>query len=135
MEKPPFSVADVVRLHGPAFIAARGGSLTKAERFTLIKIAACRTILMGGHVYRCDNCGEERIAYNSCRDRHCPSCHAHRSADWLRARMKELLPVHYFHVVFTLPESVAELALGNKKIIYGILFRAAATTLIEVARN
>jgi hypothetical protein len=135
MEKPPFSVADVIRLHGPAFVAAQGASLTKAQHVTLIKIAACRTILLGGHVYRCDTCGEERIAYNSCRDRHCPSCLAHRSADWLRARMKELLPVPYFHVVFTVPESVAELALGNKRIVYGILFRAAAATLIEVARN
>ena len=135
MKGPPLSVADVIRRHGPAFIATRGSRITKAQRITLVKLAACRTALLGGHVYRCDSCGEERIAYNSCRDRHCPSCLAHRSADWLRARMQELLPVPYFHVVFTVPDRVAALALGNKKVVYAILFRAAAETLIEVAKN
>lgn len=129
------SVGDVLRAHGPAFLRERGASLPKPQRFTIDRLAACRTPALGGHVYRCDQCAYEQIGYNSCRDRHCPGCLAYRSAKWLRDRVDELLPVPYFHVVFTVPETVAALALGNRKVVYAILFQAAAGALIDVAKN
>jgi hypothetical protein len=135
MNTPPFSVAEVFRRHGESFLAAHGFALSRIQRRALLKVAACRTAALGGHLYRCDACGHERIAYNSCRNRHCPSCLAYRSADWLRDRLRELLPVPYFHLVFTIPASIAELALGNQTVIYSILFRAAASALLEVAKN
>ena len=95
----------------------------------------CHTAALGGHLYRCDSCGVEKTAFNSCGSRHCPSCLAHKSADWLVARQKELLPVPYFHVVFTVPEQISALALGNKKLVYSILFRAVAQTLLTIAAD
>jgi len=129
------SVGDVFRAHGAAFIAERAASVTKAQRITIDRLATCRTAALGGHIYRCDACGFERIGYNSCRNRHCPGCLAYRSAKWLADRVEELLPVPYFHVVFTVPETVAALALGNKEVVYGILFKAAGRALVEVAKT
>ena len=116
-----------------ALDAERGQAVTPAQNALLSALARCHTPALGGHVYRCDRCDIERIGYNGCRSRHCPSCLAHKSAAWMSARADELLPVPYFHVVFTVPEQVAALALGNKKVVLRILFRAAAQTLIEIA--
>ena len=130
-------MGDVIRRFGAALREQRGVAMTAAQDAVLSMLARCRTPALGGHVYRCDHpgCGAEHIAYNSCRSRHCPTCLGHKSAAWLEARAKDLLPVPYFHVVFTLPEQIAAVALGNKKLLYGILFRAAAQTLLEVARD
>ena len=135
MSKPPLEVADIVRAHTGAFLKAFGGVVSSAKRRVLRKIASCRTAALGGHVDRCDRCGHEEIAYNSCRNRHCPKCQAAARAEWLEAREADLLPVHYFHVVFTVPTLIAALALQNKRMMYGILMRAAAQTLLQVAAD
>src|SRR5215475_353080 len=96
-------------------------------------IAVCRTPALGGHVEQCDQCGHQRIAYNSCRNRHCPKCQSLARAQWIEQRKADLLDTDYFHVVFTVPEPMAAIALGNKAIVYGILFRAAAETLRTIA--
>jgi len=129
VQEPSPTLGDIVRRFAPALLATRGEAVTVAQRAVLAALGRCRTAALGGHVYRCDHCGAERIAYNACRDRHCPSCLGHKRASWLRARTAELLPVPYFHVVFTVPEEIAALALGNKKVVYAILFRAVAETL------
>lgn len=130
---PPVSVADVVRRFAVPFLRQRKTS--PAQRRVLTDIAACRTAALGGHVEQCGRCGERRIAYNSCRNRHCPSCLNHKSREWMNARADELLPAAYFHVVFTVPEQIAALALGNKKVLYDILFAASAQTLQTIARD
>jgi hypothetical protein len=132
-ERPRYEVADVVRLHGEDYRRAYAPSAAK-ER-VLKNIAACRTEALGGHVDVCDSCATTRISYNSCRDRHCPKCQAPKRAKWLAERLQRLLPVPYFHVVFTLPDTLHALALGNKKRIYAILFEAASQTLLELSRN
>lgn len=109
--------------------------MTPAQDTVLSILESCKTAALGGHLYRCDRCGAEHAAYNSCRNRHCPSCLGHKSHQWLDARAEDLLPVPYFHVVFTVPEPIAALALGNKKAVYNILFRAASQTLLELAAN
>jgi hypothetical protein len=129
------TLGDVIRRFGPALREQRGAALTPAQDAVLAALGRCRTAALGGHLYRCDHCGSEHPAYNSCRSRHCPSCLGHKSAQWLDARAKEVLPAPYFHVVFTVPEPIAALALGNKKLLYGILFRAAAQTLLEIAAD
>lgn len=129
------TLGDVIRRFSPALLDRRGATLTPAQHAVLSTLGRCHTAALGGHLYRCDACGAEHPAYNSCGNRHCPSCLGHRSAAWLTARSAELLPVPYFHVVFTVPEEVAALALGNKKVVYGILFRAVSETLLEVAAN
>jgi hypothetical protein len=129
------TLGDVVRRFAPALLSARGEAVTPAQRAVLLAVGRCRTAALGGHVYRCDHCGAEHPAYNSCRSRHCPACLGHKSAAWLAARAEELLPVPYFHVVFTVPAPIAALALGNKQRLYGILFRAAAQTLLQIARD
>ena len=127
------TLGDVIRRFGPALLDERG--VTPAQHAVLSTLGRCHTAALGGHLYRCDTCGVERPAYNSCGNRHCPSCLGHKSAAWLADREAELLPVSYFHVVFTVPAEVAALALGNKKVVYSILFRAASETLLEVAAN
>ncbi|MCK6551836.1 IS91 family transposase [Myxococcota bacterium] len=107
--------------------------MTAAQSHVLLRLAECRTGALGGRVHRCARCGDEQILYNSCRDRHCPTCLAPRSAEWLEERQGELLPTHYFHVVFTLPKEVAALALANKRVVYGILFKSAVKTLRKLA--
>lgn len=134
-QRPALEVADVIREHGEAFLAKWGSTLTAEQRRALDDLALCRTAALGGHVERCLDCGHERIAYNSCRNRHCPKCQALSRARWLEREAKLLLPVEYHHVVFTLPEEVAELALANPVVLYDALFQAAAATLRDVAAN
>ncbi len=129
------TLGDVIRRFGPALTEQSGAGVTPAQRAVLSTLERCHTAALGGHLYRCDACGAEVPAYNGCGNRHCPSCLGHKSAQWLQARAEELLPVPYFHVVFTVPTEVAALALGNKKVVYQILLRAAAETLLEVAAN
>jgi hypothetical protein len=129
------TLGDVIRRFGAALLRARGATVTPAQHAVLSTLGRCRTAALGGHLYRCDECGTERPAYNSCGNRHCPSCLGHKSAQWLADREEELLPVPYFHVVFTVPEEISALALGNKKEVYSILFRAASETLLEIAQD
>src|SRR5919204_5841921 len=121
-------VADIFRRHGEAFRAAQGGRLSSEQRRVMAAIEACRTAALGGHVEQCDDCGLVRIAYNSCRDRHCPKCQGLARAQWVADRRADLLPVPYFHIVFTVPAPVAAIALQNKAVVYDILLRAAADT-------
>jgi hypothetical protein len=128
-------VADVFRRHGDAYRRAHDGHLGRVERRVMSAIELCRTAALGGHVEHCCECGLVRHAYNSCRNRHCPKCQGQARAEWLAARQAELLPVAYFHVVFTLPAPVAEIAFQNKTAVYAILFRAAAETLRTIAAD
>jgi len=133
--RPPLEVADIVRAHGAAFLARYGPGLSTAQRRALADVAVCRTAALGGHVQRCGACGHEAIAYNSCRNRHCPKCQGSRTAAWLRREASFLLPVEYYHVVFTLPSALAELVWQNQRLGYTLLFRAAQETLREVAAD
>jgi hypothetical protein len=128
-------VADVFRRHGEAYRHARDGHLGRVERRVMGAIELCRTAGLGGHAEACPDCGIVRCAYNSCRNRHCPKCQGRARAEWLEARQEELLPVPYFHVVFTLPAPAAEMAFQNKAEIYAILFRTAAETLRTIAAD
>ena len=132
---PVLEVADVFRRHGEAFRQGRAGHLGRVERRVMGAITACRTAALGGHVEQCDDCAATRIAYNSCRNRHCPKCQGLARAEWLAHRQAELLPVPYFHVVFTLPTLAGEIAFQNKATVYAILFRAAAETLTTIAAD
>ena len=132
---PALEVADIFRRHGEAFRQAHAGHLGGVERRVMGAIAACRTAVLGGHVEQCDDCGTTRIAYNSCRNRHCPKCQGLARLRWLADRQAELLPVPYFHVVFTLPAAAGEIAFQNKAAVYAILFRAAAETLTTIAAD
>ena len=132
-ERPALEVADVFRRHGDAYIRAREGHLGRVEKRVISAITACRTAALGGHIEICEGCEATRIAYNSCRNRHCPKCQGPARATWLAARQAELLPVPYFHIVFTLPQPIAAIAYQNKKIIYAILFRAAAEAMTTLA--
>lgn len=127
--RPALEVADIFRRHGEAFRAAHRSHLSSDQRRVMAAIEACRTAALGGHVERCDDCGNTRVAYNSCRNRHCPKCQSLARAQWLADRQAELLPVAYFHVVFTMPAPIAAIALQNKTAVYDILFKAAAETI------
>jgi len=135
MKAPALELGDIFRLHGPAYLTTFGDSLSHEQKQALRAIAVCRTAALGGHVDQCDYCGFRKISYCSCRNRHCPKCHARARVQWLEQRATELLPVEYFHVVFTLPQLVAPLALQNQRLVYGILFRAAAETLLRIAAD
>lgn len=135
MSRPPLEVADLVRAAGDAFIERSRKWITWKHVKVLLAIARCRTAVLGGHLDECTRCGHHAISYNSCRNRHCPKCQAGARDRWLAARRQELLPTRYVHVVFTLPRRLAPLALQNKKVIYDLLFRATAETLLEVARD
>lgn len=135
MTAPLFEVADIVRLHGEEFLERHGAWLTSQHRRVLRAIARCRTAALGGHLDRCAQCDRRAISYNSCRNRHCPKCLTRARDQWLAARQGELLPVGYHHVVFTLPHDLSWLALQNKKLVYDLLFRASAATLLEVAAD
>lgn len=135
MSDVQLEVADIVRRHGTEFLEIHGPALSADQSRVLKAIASCRTAALGGHVSACDHCDHRQIAYNSCRNRHCPKCQAAARAAWLDERSRDLLPVPYFHVVFTLPESIAALALQNPRVMYSLLFRSAADTLREVAAN
>jgi hypothetical protein len=135
MSRPKFEVADVFRRHGAQWRAANGAHLSLAQRRVMTAIEICRTEALGGHVERCENCAHTRIAYNSCRNRHCPKCQWSAAQAWLEAREAELLPVPYFHVVFTLPAAIGAIAYQNKAKVYGLLFTAAAETLTTIAAD
>jgi hypothetical protein len=133
--RPALEVAEVIRQHGEAFLHRHGSALSATQRKALRDLAVCRTAALGGHVEHCLDCGHERIAYNSCRNRHCPKCQALARAHWLDRQAQHLLPVEYHHVVFTLPAQLSEIALANPAVLYDLLMRSAAATLRDVAAN
>ncbi len=133
MPRPALEIADIFRAYGPAWRRANAGHVSQLKVMSAIE--SCRTAALGGHVARCEECAHEHIAYNSCRNRHCPKCQGAAAKDWLAARQAELLLVPYYHVVFTLPAPIADIAYQNKAEIYAILFKAAAETLITIAAD
>jgi hypothetical protein len=133
--RPALEVADVFRAHGPAWREAQRGHLSLAQLKVMSAITQCRTAALGGHVLRCDGCGLDQVSYNSCRNRHCPKCQSSAAKRWLDARQADLLPVEYYHVVFTLPAPIADLAYQNKAALYGLLFDIAAETLLGIAAD
>jgi len=133
--RPALEVADIFRAHGSAWRDAQRGHLSLAQLKVMSAITQCRTAALGGHVLRCDGCGLEQVSYNSCRNRHCPKCQSSAAKRWLDARQADLLPVEYYHVVFTLPASIAEIAYQNKAALYGLLFDIAAQTLLRIAAD
>ncbi len=135
MTQPPFEVADLVRRHGDRVLEQHRAWVTGAHRRVFRRIAQCRTAALGGHRDRCEQCAQLAVSYNSCRDRHCPKCLTAARNAWVVARETELLPVGYVHIVFTIPEPLARVALANKRVVYDLLFRAAAETLLQVAAN
>ena len=135
MFRPKLEVADIFRRHGEAWRTANAGHLSLGQLRVMSAIEVCRTAALGGHVERCEDCAHTRIAYNSCRNRHCPKCQWSAAAEWLAAREAELLPVPYFHVVFTLPAEIGAIAYQNKAKVYGLLFKAAADTLTTIAAD
>src|SRR6516162_6458933 len=135
MSRPPLEVADIIRAAGDAFIERNRHWLGWKHVKVLLAIVRCRTAALGGHLDECTRCGHRAISYNSCRNRHCPKCQAGARERWIAARQKELLPTRYLHVVFTLPGRLAPLVLQNKKLLYNLLFRTSAETLLEVARD
>ena len=135
MGKPALEVADIFRQHGPAWRAAQRGHLSLGQLKVMSAIEQCRTAALGGHVLRCDGCGTDQLAYNSCRNRHCPKCQSSAAKRWLDARQADLLPVEYYHVVFTLPAPIADIAYQNKAALYGLLFDMAAEVLQTIAAD
>ena len=135
MPRPTLEVADIFRAHGPAWRRAEAGHLSLGQLQVMSAIERCRTAALGGHVLQCEACAKTEIAYNSCRNRHCPKCQGVAARQWLEARESELLPVEYYHVVFTLPAPIGALAYANKSVIYGLLFQATAETLLTIAAD
>jgi hypothetical protein len=135
MNPPPFEVADIIRAAGKSFVEKNRSRLNWQHLRVLRAIERCRTAALGGHLDQCSRCGHQAISYNSCRNRHCAKCQTNARDKWLAAREKELLDVPYVHVVFTLPHQLSPLALSNKKVIYDLLFRASAATLLEIAAD
>ena len=133
--RPALEVADIFRVHGPAWRLAQAGHLSLGQLKVMSAIEACRTAEFGGHVERCVDCDHVRIAYNSCRNRHCPKCQGAAAQRWLEARQAELLPLAYYHVVFTLPAQIGDIAFQNKAAVYDILFKAASETLLTIAAD
>ncbi len=135
MRRPRLEVADVFHRHGADWRRANAGHVSLGQLQVMSAIEQCRSAALGGHVERCEDCGHSRIAYNSCRNRHCPKCQGAAAQDWLAAREADLLPVGYFHVVFTLPAEIAPIAYQNKAVVYDLLFRTAAETLLTIAAD
>jgi hypothetical protein len=135
VSRPALEVADVFRGHGPAWRQANAGHVSLDQLKVMSAIENCRTAALGGHVARCEDCNHTAIAYNSCRNRHCPKCQGAAAKQWLAQHEAELLPVPYYHVVFTLPAEIADIAYQNKAVIYDILFKASAETLITIAAD
>jgi hypothetical protein len=131
----PLEVADIFRGHGPAWRRANAGHVSLGQLKVMSAIETCRTAALGGHVARCEKCAHTHIAYNSCRNRHCPKCQGAAAKEWLADREAELLPVPYYHVVFTLPAAIGDIAYQSKAVIYDILFKAAAEALITIAAD
>jgi Putative transposase/Transposase zinc-binding domain len=135
VSRPSLEVADIFHRHGAAWRAAHAGHLSLGQLKVMSAIETCRSAALGGHVEACEDCGHSRIAYNSCRNRHCPKCQGATARDWLAAREADLLPVGYFHVVFTLPAQIADIAWQNKAAIYDLLFRAASEAILTIAAD
>ena len=135
MPRPALEVQDIFRDHGPGFRRARAGRLSLGQLKVMSAIECCRTAALGGHVAACEDCGQNHIAYNSCRNRHCPKCQGQVAREWLAAREAELLSVPYYHLVFTLPAAIADIAYQNKSVIYDILFKASAETMLTIAAD
>jgi hypothetical protein len=135
MGRPSLEIADIFRDHGPAWRADNAGHVSLDQRKVMSAVERCRTAALGGHVARCEDCAHEHIAYNSCRNRHCPKCQAGAAHAWLAAREAELLPVGYFHLVFTLPAQIADIAYQNKRVIYDLLMTTSAKTTLTIAAD
>ena len=135
MGRPVLEVADIFRTHGPAWREKQAGHLNLGQLKVMSAIEQCRTAALGGHVLHCDACDHQEISYNSCRNRHCPKCQARAAQRWLAARQADLLPVEYYHVVFTLPAPISAIAYTNKAAIYRLLFDVAAETLMTIAAD
>jgi Putative transposase/Transposase zinc-binding domain len=135
VSRPALEVADIFRGHGAAWRKANAGHMSLGQLKVMSAIESCRTAALGGHVARCEKCSHTVIAYNSCRNRHCPKCQGAAAKEWLAAREAELLPVPYYHAVFTLPAAIADIAYQNKAVIYDLLFKASAETLITIAAD
>jgi putative transposase/transposase-like zinc-binding protein len=135
LHRPSLEVADIFRDHGAAWRRAHAGHVSLGQLKVMSAVESCRTAALGGHVARCEDCAHTHIAYNSCRNRHCPKCQAMAAKEWLAEREAELLPVPYYHVVFTLPAPIADIAYYNKAVIYDALFKAAAETLVTIAAD
>ncbi|HEX3191884.1 MAG TPA: transposase zinc-binding domain-containing protein, partial [Streptosporangiaceae bacterium] len=135
MARPPLEVADIFAAHGDAYVARHRGHLSRGQLKVMSAIRACRTAALGGHVARCAGCDHVEIAYNSCRNRHCPKCQGQAARAWLAKRQADLLPVPYYHVVFTLPAPIAAIAFQNKAVVYDLLFRTGADTLLTIAAD
>src|SRR3954462_11302566 len=133
--RPQLEVADILRQHGAVWRAAHAGHVSLAQLKVMSAIESCRTAALGGHGEACEGWRPTRIAYNSCRNRHCPKCQGAAARDWLAEREADLLPVGYFHVVFTLPAEISGIAYQNKAVVYDLLFRAAAETLLTIAAD
>ena len=133
--RPPVEVADIFHRHGAAWRAEHAGHISLAQLKVMSAIEICRTATLGGHIEGCEGCGHRRIAYNSCRNRHCPKCQGAQAREWLAAREADLLPVGYFHVVFTVPSEIADIALHNKAAVYDLLFKAASETMLTIAAD
>ncbi|MFM0455958.1 transposase zinc-binding domain-containing protein, partial [Paraburkholderia nemoris] len=133
--KAKLELADILHRHGPAYRYLHADSLDREQRRVMRAIEQCRTAALGGHVEQCDACGHQRIAYNSCGNRHCPKCQSLARAEWLDHRQADLLPVPYFHVVFTVPQEISAIAFQNKRTVYDILFQATAETLQTIAAD
>jgi len=135
MSRLGLEVADVFLHHGAAWRQANAGHVSLGQLQAMSAIERCRSAALGGHVERCQDCGHSRISYNSCRNRHCPKCQGAAAKDWLAARQADLLPVDYFHVIFTLPAEIAPIAYQNKMVVYDLLFRTAAETLLIIGAD
>jgi hypothetical protein len=135
MARPALEVADIFRDHGAAWRAANAGHLSLGQLQVMSAIERCRTVALGGHVARCEDCAHTQIAYNSCRNRHCPKCQGAAARHWLAEREAELLPVGYFHLVFSLPGPIADIAYQNKRVIYDLLFKASAEAMLTIAAD
>ena len=135
MSRPALEVADIFRDCGPAWRSANAGHVSLAQFKVMSAIESCRTAALGGHVARCEDCSYTTIAYNSCRNRHCPKCQGAAAREWMAAQEAELLPVPYFHVVFTLPSRVGGIAYQNKAMVYDLLFKASAETMRTIAAD
>src|SRR5256885_2277898 len=135
MGRPALEVADIFRAHGSAWRQMQQGHLSLGQLKVMSAIEQCRSAALGGHVLRCESCAQVQIAYNSCRNRHCPKCQASAAQRWLQARQADLLPVEYYHVVFTLPAPIADIAYQNKAVVYALLFDVAAEVLLTIAAD
>ena len=135
MSRPKLEVADIFRDHGAAWRCANAGHVSLEQLKVMSAIERCRTAALGGHVERCEKCSHTVIAYNSCRNRHCPKCQGAASRRWLADREADLLPVQYFHVVYTLPSELRDIAYQNKRVVYDLLMKAAAETTLAIAAD